>query len=240
MSAAPFAIRIGSAKTEGLLQVSKWLKVQVLLDDAEMRELLAVLGPVQFVVVSEPVTVEEAVVSPSVFAEKYAEYVQLLKEGKSPDPKHFRRFFSSAMTTTLAPFYAMPLANQKYLVKPMKPVVQLQAHHFIYSDLDHKFHPMVFGVESISWGLQFSYPQLFQDAQTRHVVRVKDTVEFPNSALFSNLLRWLRSHTLASPFIVNQKRINAPIRIGKRSLTWVQSHPELKRRGITILEKRKD
>lgn len=231
-----FPIRISSPKAEGILQVSKWLKIQVLLDSDEMQELLAALGPTHFVVVSEPVHADDAVIAPDTFLLKYTEYVQYLKQGQVPPVEEFRKLFSCALSSTLDAFYAIAAGKDKYLVKPLKPVVQLQAHHFFYSDLDRKFHPMVLSEESISWGVQFSYPQLFQDPKTRKVVKVTDTPEFPNTALFSKLMKWMRSSTMPTPFEVDGARVNSPIRIGKKSLAWIKNHPRLKEKGITIRE----
>jgi hypothetical protein len=227
-------IRISSPKAEGILQVSKWLKVQVLLDSEEMQELLSLLSPVDFIVVSEPVPAEEAVISTCSFQEKYGAYVALLKQGQVPLPGDFRRYFSCAMSTTCDAFYAISAGSEKYLIKPIRPVVQLQAHYFFYSDLDGKFHPMVLSEESTAWGLQFSYPQLFQDPETRKVVKVADTAEFPNSAPFSRLQKWMRSATLPTPFEVNGVKTNSSIRVGKKSLAWIKNHPQLKSRGITL------
>ncbi len=229
-----FPIRISSPKTEGILQVSKWTKVQVLLDAEEMRALLESLGNIYFIPVSE--LVKEGVISASGFLEKYSDYISLLKEGKVPPSEEFRRLFSCAMSTTLDCFYAIAVGEGKFLIKPTRPVVQLQAHHFFYSDLDKKFHPMVLSPESISWGLQISYPQLFQDHHTRKVIKVVDSLDFPNSALFLKLLRWMRNFTLPTPFQVKGSRVNAPIRIGKQSLAWIKNHPQLKQRGIEVLE----
>ena len=195
-------IRISSPKTEGSLQVSKWLKVQVLLDVDEMQQLIQSLGTLFFVVVSEPVKADEAVIFPNVFLEKYASYVDRLKQGQIPNADEFRRFFSCAMSSSLDTFYAIAVANDQFLIKPKQPIVQLQMHHFFYSDLDGKFHPMVLSTDSISWGLQFSYPQLFQDPITRQVVKVIDSPDFPNTAMFTKLLKWMRHFTLPTPFEV--------------------------------------
>lgn len=227
-------IQISTPKLEGVLQVSKWLKVQVLLDADEMSELISALGPVFFVSASAPVQAEEAVISADMFLKKYAEYVSLLKQGQIPSVEEFRRYFSCALSSDLESFYAMAMEDGRYLIKPRKPVVQLQAHHFFYSTLDGQFHPMVLSNESVSWGLQFSYPQLFQDPATRQVVRVGDA--FPNTVLFAKLQKWMRSATLPTPFIVQNKRTNSPIRIGRKSLSWIKSHPQLKQREINVLE----
>jgi hypothetical protein len=229
-------IRISSPKTEGILQVSKWLKVQLFLDADEMEELIKTLAPTSLVVVSEPIKADEAIIAPKVFLERYADYTDLLKRGRVPIPEEFRRFFSCAISSILETFYAIPTGNDKFLIKPTKPVLQLQAHHFFYSDLDGKFHPMVLSSDSISWGLQISYPQLYQDPVTRQVVKVTDSPDFPNTALFAKLLKWMRNNTLPTPFEVKGTRINSPIRIGKKSLTWIKNHPQLKQKSIQVLQ----
>jgi hypothetical protein len=230
-------IRISSPKTEGVLQVSKWIKVQVLLDDSEIQQLIQMLGTVFFVVVSAPVKADEAVIPSSVFLEKYADYIHLLKQGQVPSVDEFRRFFSCAVSATLETFYAIAAGNDKFLIKPTKPVLQLQAHQFFYSDLDGKFHPMVLSSESVSWGLQISYPQLFQDPATRQVVKVIDSPDFPNTAMFTKLFRWMRSFTLPTPFQAKGGvRINSPIRIGKQSLAWIKNHPQLKQKEIQVIK----
>ena len=234
MLAFSLPIRISTAREEGILQVSKWIKVQILLNADEMQELIQTLEPLSFVVVSEPVRADEAVILPCAFSEKYADYVYLLQKGQVPPVDEFRRFFSCAMTTNLEGFYAISTGNEKFLIKPNKPVVQLQAHHFFYSNLDGKFHPMVLSADSISWGIQFSYPQLYQDPKTRRIAKVAATSEFPNTALFSKLMKWMRSSTLPTPFEVNGVRVNSPIRIGKKALAWIKNHPQLKQKGIQV------
>jgi hypothetical protein len=96
---------------------------------------------------------------------------------------------------------------------------------------------MVLSPESISWGLQISYPQLYQDPKTRQIAKVTSVLEFSNTALFAKLLKWIRSATLPTPFEVKGVRINSSIRVGKKSLVWIKSHPQLKQRGIQIAQK---
>ena len=249
MDALSFPIRISSPNVEGRLQVSKWLKVQVLLDVDEMQDLLQVLQSPFFVVVSEPVPAAEAIISMAAFLEKYADYVHYLKRGEVPPPEKFRRFFSCAISSSLESFYALRVNletavrdgkviqdfdSEKFLMKPIQPVLQLQAHHFFYSDLDGKFHPMVMSPDSISWGLQISYPQLAQDPLTRQIAKVVDGTKYLNTALFTTLMKWMRGSTLPTPFEVNHVRVNSPIRVGKKSLAWIENHPQLKRKGICV------
>lgn len=229
------SLRISTAQKEGILQASKWLKVQILLDHEEMQDLLRNLGDMHFVIVSGPVCGKDVMQTADTFLTQYTKYIQLLQQGHIPDDKEFRQIFSSSMSATLDSFYAIQTGPEKYLVKPLKPVIQLQAHDFFYSELDGKFHPMVLSKDSVSWGLQFSYPQFFQDPKTRQIVKTTDPTLFPNTSLFKTLMRSIRSSSLPTPFAVKGVRTNSPIRIGKKVLQWIHQHPQLKNKGIQIL-----
>lgn len=199
-----------------------------------MRALLQALEPVHICVVSEPTPLELALIPVEEFLATYGNYANALKAGKMSDERSLRRTFSSAFTCDLSAVYAMAVASGKYLIKPIKPVIQLQAHHFFYSDLDKQFHPMVLSEESVTWGIQFSYPQLCQDPKTSEILKVSKGRDFPNTELFAVLGKWLRDHTLPTPFIVEGKRTNAPIRIGKQALHWVNKHPQLSQKKIEV------
>ena len=65
------AFRVSSPSQEGLLQVSKWIKVQVLLDQEEIVELFKKLDPFYFITVSKPVKEQNALVSQNDFLQAY-------------------------------------------------------------------------------------------------------------------------------------------------------------------------
>ncbi len=228
-------LRISTPQLEGSLQGSKQLKFQVLLDEEEMRDLLSALQPLYICVVSEPTSMENAQINTQDFIAQYAQYISAIKEGRLIDEKTLRSAFSSIWTSTLDALYAMAVPSGKYLIKQIKPCIQLQAHHFFYSQLDKEFHPMVLSKESVTWGIQFSYPQLCQDPKTAIIQKVCYGDEFPNTQLFSTLTKWLREHTLPTPFVVDGKRTNSPIRLGKKCLPWISKHPQLVEKRIEIL-----
>jgi len=228
-----FPFRISTAKEEGILQVSKWLKCQVLLDVEEMTQLLAELDPIHFCVVSEPVMGENALFSVETFLSHYRIYIEALQQGHLIDEAPLRRFFSSAMTRSTDLLFAIA-AGDKNIIKPLKPIIQLQAHHFFYSTFDRKFHPMVMSQECITWGIQFSYPQLYQDPRTALIEKVSDGDEFPNSPVFQHLMRWMRQHTMPTPFVVEGTLTHSTIRIGKACLKWIHRHSQLMQKGISV------
>ena len=216
------------------LQASKWLESQALLDTDEIAALFEDLGPFFLYACGAVCEPGKGEVGKEEFLHHYSTYIDTLKRGEIPEPSTFRPFFSPAMTTTRDTLFAIPVANGKQIVRPAKPVVQMQAHHMSYSTVDKKFHPMVFGTDSISWGIQFSYPQLYQDNITKLVEPVKDTPTFPNTRLFHQLQRWMRQNTIPTPFIAENIPVNVPMRLGKNCLTWINSHAGLKAKGITV------
>ncbi len=231
----PFNIPLSTPEIEGRLQVSKWLKYQVLLDVDEMEDLLSALDPFSIYVVSEPVEEQKSCLEKSDFLNAYALYIAALKEGRTIDERPLRPYFSSIFSTSSSLLYALRLSPQKVLIKPLKPVLQLQLHHFFASELDGKFYPMALSDASTSWGIQFSYPQLYQDPKTQEIKKVTSTPDFPNTALFIKLVKWIRAHTMPTPFLFQGKKSYSPIRIGKQCLDWIENHPGLSERGIKVV-----
>ncbi|MEI8364940.1 MAG: hypothetical protein WCF65_00850 [Parachlamydiaceae bacterium] len=216
------------------LQASKWLECQALIDAQEMTALFDCLGPFFLYACGVVSEVGCGEVSRENFLDCYAVYIDSLKRGVSPDPASYRPMFSTAMSVTTETFFAVPVSDNRQIIRVSKPLVQLQAHHMSYSTVDKKFHPMVFGLESISWGIQFSYPQLFRDDHTKQVEAVKDTPAFPNTHLFHALQKWVRQHTIPTPFQAEGVPVNVPMRLGKQCLSWINSHPHLAKKEIIV------
>jgi hypothetical protein len=223
------------AQISSPLQASKWLTIPVLLDVAEMQALLLHLESFGIFLVNGPVAAGGGQVTQSDFLRCYEVYIQALKRGQVPQmDAHCRACFSSVWTVSSEALYLLNLENQQQLVKTEKPVIQLQAHRFDYSPLDGKFRSMIFGSTSLTWGIQFSYPQLYQDAKM-HVHSVLKSDQFVNTPFFKKLQKWIRDHTVATPFFIEQKRINVPIRLGKQCFAWINQHPQFAAKGLQVV-----
>lgn len=233
----PVPLRESSAN-EKPLQASKWLQLQALLSKNEMGGLFEFLeqslGNFWLFPCGIVCSKEQGEVAKNTFLNKYGNYVESLSQGVVPDATYYRSFFSPSMTLTPEALFTIPVGEDRQIIRIAKPVVQLQAHNIDYSVVDKKFHSMVFGIDSIPWGIQFSYPQLFQDNETRQVEMVKKTKAFPNTALFQHLQKWMRSHTIPTPFVAEGKDVNVPMRLGKECLSWINRHPSLVQKNIRV------
>lgn len=227
----PQAFRISHPKKEGVFQASKWFSYRVLLDSFEMEDLFFSLPPFSLYNVSEIVSPAEAVFSHQDFLEAYTSHIQALKKGVIEDPP--KAMFSSAMSSSNDVFYAMDV-KKGVILKLLQPVIQLSIHHFTYSPERKAFHFMVHSQESVSWGLQFSYPQLYANSIKGDVIEVMKDRSLPNTILFRALMKWMRNNSRPSPFLIEGRRVNVEARLGNQCFEWINEHPGLKEQNLEI------
>lgn len=225
-------LRAGTLQSEGQYQASKWLSVQALLEVDEMAHLLTDLGEYHIAMVGQVCDVSKGILSKEEFLTIYRSYIEHLKAGQLPDETVFRPAFSSVLSRDLDSLYAILLEEEKHLIRVCRPCVQMQFHRMHFSEQDEKFRPMIFGTDSIVWGIQFSFPQIFQDNKTTQVFYNLES--FPNTALFRSIQRWLRQNSIPTPFIVNGKDVNIPMRIGRACLPWINKHPQLIQKNLQV------
>lgn len=232
-------LRISTPSVEISMQASKWLTCPALLDGDEMQDLFNALGPFQIFMTSCVTKREEGRLSHDEFLASYRSYIAILQKGELPDDISFRHIFSSVFTVTPDALYAVLVEENDQLIRVAQPVVQLQPHRMGYSTADGKFRSKTFGSDTITWGIQFSYPQLYKDNETQEILEVGIDQHFPNTQLFRDVQRWVRYNTIPTPFQIDDKRINIPMRIGKQCLGWINRHPQLIKQGMQVLTKTK-
>lgn len=213
---------------------SKWLSVALLIDFTEMQSLFNALGNFQMFKVGSVVKKDSELDLRQNFLTHYKQYIDSLKKGNLPEEHIYKSLFAAVLTVDADHVYAMHVGEDGQLIRPLKPVVQMQSHSLDYSYADGKFRAMVFGQDSILWGVQFSYPQLFEDPQTHAVHKVDSSDLFPNTVLFRNLQKWVRQGTVPTPFIVEEKIINVPMRLGKQCFDWINYHPQFSKKKIKV------
>lgn len=226
-------LRLGTGK-EPPLQASKWLDLPLLIDAEEMHGLFSSLGPFKIFRVGTVCARNEGEVSHEEFLTEYAVYVESLKRGVIPEEKRYRPLFSSIFTLTDDYLFQVVVRDEKRIIRVDKPVLQLQVNQIAYSEADGKFRSMVFGKDSILWGIQFTYPQLFQESESREVFSVLSHPQFLNTVLFRQLQLWVRQNTVPTPFKVGEQKINVPLRLGKQCFNWINSHPQLVNSPIRV------
>ncbi|MBM3199142.1 MAG: hypothetical protein FJZ58_07830 [Chlamydiae bacterium] len=223
-----FPIPWSSIEKEGVLHTSKPLKQAVLLTMQEMEDLFREeLSP--FFLISASGLVKESSwnIGLEDFFLQYHQYLEWMKQDKGLPANTLRNFFSLMLSASLDVFYAIKMGPEKCLIKPRLPIIQIQMYHCFFSLLDHKMYPMVIHPNSFAFGLQFSYPQIYEDPHTHQYAKVLQEERFPNTPLFKALVSWMRRHT--KPVILKAHKA-MPFRIGKNAEHLLESHLGLQSR----------
>ncbi len=226
-------LRISTVQ-EKPLEASKWLHLQFLLDFDEMSRLFEAMGPCFLYSCGKVFLRGEGVYTPDDFLHCYQSYIESLKSGQLPPVDSYQQIFSTAISTTPDSLYAVDVGEGRQLIRIAKPVIQMQPLTVDYSTTDKKFRTMGFGMQNIPWGLQCSFPQICQDPVSKQIIPVRDPDEFPNLALFRACQKWVRHETIPTPFLAEGTKTNVPMRIGHQCLHWINRHPSLIAKQISV------
>jgi hypothetical protein len=220
--------RISTPQEEGAFQAAKWLKLQALLDGDELRELVEALAPFWIVPLTPSLSKEPAMAKEE-YLEKYGALISLLQIGK--EPLDFSEVAPTVWVRSPSSFWLQEIAGRRFLVRPSEPWVQVQVHQMTYSAEEKTFYPMALSEDAIFWGLQFSFPGIYQEPRTLEFKEAKGGL---NWELFQILRRWIRDKTMATPMQIQGEKIHLPIRIGKRCFGWIDRHPGLSSRDLKV------
>lgn len=188
------------------MEASKYFLYHVLLSQDEMTSLLDSLPP--FVIYNVSEVTEEKEISKERFLGAYREYIEGLKKGEVVIDAPL---FSSAWSMDEEAISVKEVRPGKFFQKAKKPVIQLRAH--FYGISGKEVRPMSFGKGSISWGIQFGFPLLYRDEETKEII---ETLKHKggNVPLFQALKSWMRTYTRPLKMCIEGVEIVTTLRKG--------------------------
>jgi hypothetical protein len=164
------------------------------------------------------------------FLVTYMSWIDSLKKGEIPS--NFGCLNASMWTRSSDSLWLQELPGKRYMARPRVPFLQVQVHHMGFSLVDKVFRPMSLSQDGIFWGLQFSFPQIYEHPRDGIV----ETMQSEGAEMFQIVRKWSRDCTIATPILVDETRENLPIRIGKNCFSWVNRHPGLISKQLSVLE----
>jgi hypothetical protein len=229
-------IEISTPSKEGVLQASKWQHIRALIDPSECEELFKVLGSFYLVNTAKVCKKEEILVDIQAVIYSYREYIAALKATDHFEDQKYKACFSLALSRGLEPFYLMKVKEEAFLVKLKEPAIRMQLYSFHYIEEEKQFVSTQHRQEPISWGLEFSFPQFYQDTSTCQPIEVLKNKDNPNTKLFKMIQQWTRDFTVPAPFTIHKNKHIAPFRLGKKCFEWVNEYSTMRRHGLEILD----
>lgn len=227
-----FPFCISTLTKEGSLQASKWQHVRMLLDPVELRELIGLISPCFFVNVAKIGKSHEFLIEAETLLTYYLQYIKSLQESSEKPVDKTR--FSLALSKTLDPFYAMAIKEDQFLIKMKTPAIRMQLFQWHYLEETKQFITTAQLSQGLSWGLEFSFPQFYQDPKTYQPIEILKDLSNPNTQIFKQIQKWARSNTEPASFSLHHEKLIAPFKIGKKCLPWIQSYCSLRSRGWEV------
>ncbi|MES2199773.1 MAG: hypothetical protein V4489_06360 [Chlamydiota bacterium] len=224
-----FPLDISTVEKEGALHCSKWVKHAVLLDREEMESLWEVLASCIIISPIQKVSKEKWQVSKEHFFTWYEKYLSWLRLEDDFPPPDLRKEFTLMLSTFVEAFYAVSLSSDQFLIKARCPVIQIQIYHCFISKFDRKIYPMAMNADSFTYGLQISYPQIYEEPHVGKFKKMLLEKDFPNTILYKQIVQWLRNHTKPATFFLGDKEEVAPFRVGKKEKDGIGDHKRFKK-----------
>lgn len=229
-------MKISTPSQEGVLQASKWQHIRMLLDCSELEVLFEILHPFYLLNIAKVCLKEEVIIDVQTILHLYRDYIADLKNKEVLNETFYRTTFCLALSKNLDPFYLMKVKESSFLVKLTKPIIRMQLFSFHYIEEENQFVTTQNIEKSISWGLEFSFPQFYQDPDTCQPIEVLKDKDNPNTQLFKAIQKWVRSFTEPVPFRIHKNKHIAPFRLGKKCFEWINGYQAMQRHGLEIVD----
>lgn len=211
-------------------EVSRARSQRVLLDPEEMNSLFQVLGSF-FLFRTATKNELPAQDDRTEWRLLYEEYIEQLKLGDVGRAVLLSAFIAPSKES----FYALSTPSKKIQIRPREPIIQITHHTFSFNPEEGQFYSQIFGAEALSWGVEWSFPLLFEEPFSKEVFKLTDAERWPALLLFKKWEGWLREHTEPVKFLSREKKEIAPFRIGKKAKSWAKELPALHKKGLTLL-----
>lgn len=224
-----------SPKMAPLFLASKWVHFDFLVETDELKKLFVHLSEPFYLFSTMGVQPKgTSLIALETFFDAWQRYIEALRARNQIVDNDWRFFFTACMTCDLGAIRRVEIPGMREIIIPYEPLMQMQIHRFSYSRSDNKIHPQAYGMDTVSWGVRLSYPQIFQYPHTRKVEDAQDEAIFKNAHFVPKVRAWLREVSVPTPLLIDGVRHNVPMRLGKGCFSWIANHFDLVRKEIGV------
>lgn len=204
---------------------SKWISLDALIDENEMQDFLLHLNPLLLLTSQNLSEKNPFKLESDHFLQIYKSYISCLKKSEMPEYRDFKKYFYLFLSSNTNDIYIRKIGEKKEALTINSPLVEVKPICLTISSVDQSIRVMPLNPNGILWGFRFSFPQIIQKGGGHDIEQI-DFQKHPNGQLFKRLRTWMRENTKPTPFIINEKKVNLPIRLGKKCFSWINYHPQ--------------
>lgn len=217
-------------------EVSRQQKIGFLYDTQDLKELSELFKDVYCIDLTRPGKPTDLIIKFSELLPSLENNIIRLKKNQvAPLSSTDQRLLNSSLSSTTDAIAELKLADSRSLLRPTLPLIQINPLRLYYNQELATIKSQVYGRDTIAWGIQLSYPQLFKDQESGDVIStlIPDS-PLPNTALFKDAQKWMRRNTKICTFKSDNMTISSNVRITPRALEWVSYHSQLKEHNLYL------
>jgi len=147
---------------------------------------------------------------------------RVVKKGQERPQSLLENSWTLALTRDESALRVQPICDDRVLLRPKEPVIEMAPAHFLFSKERKEFLPAPKSDKTFAWGISLRFPALYRDVETG---KIQSTARHQNGELFREIRKWVRAVSDPVRFDIHGTMIVAPFRIGKNCES---DYPDLK------------
>lgn len=218
-------------------RASKWIAFQMLLTRNELEDLFNEISAQVFCCIAKVDEEKNLLYHKESYLSLYTSYLEALKSQNKFLIKQLLISLNVALAYDESSLYKVLAPNNKCLIKIKKPCIQVKPFNFVYHFGLEKFLTNIKSEEAIYFGLEFSFPQIFQDPQSQEIQSLFKNNLSLSETYFNKIRLFVREKTKPAKFLISDKRKVATFRIGKTCAGFVEELSFLKEKQLVFIGK---
>jgi hypothetical protein len=218
------------------LQASLWMSQRVLLTPDELIELFDFLPSFELYNLAHVGSKEGFHITKELFLECYKAFFMSFFHQKDASFYTFKKQLTVAMIGEEETLYLTEPSSGTFLIHMQKPSVVIGPCIFHYDSAAKKILYADHKTQAIRMGLEFKFPQFYQDPQTLQPVKHFTDLSNPHTRLFKALQKWCREH--AKVVFLEKKpeeRFSPGCKVGNQCLEQLSNFFDLQRLGYKAI-----
>jgi hypothetical protein len=193
-----------------MINYSNILSFYVLFSKDDLKEAFHVLEGFNFYNVSSVFPKVEKMPSKEDFLAFYESFLEALFTNNPIDNEKLKKMFSMAISSSEAFFTKKECSNDRLLMKPNRPVIQMQPCGLFSSSIDHELHAKSYAKDALCFGIKFSIALTYEDAIKHKIYHLEFTDR--EYQAFNELRRLVRHKTYPLTVMIDQEKKVYPYR----------------------------
>ncbi len=228
-------LKTSTLQEEGSYRASKWLSFYCLFSDLELQSIIEKLEVLRVFNLSQVGNEKKLSLDKLDFFNFYKNYLEAMRLDQKEVLGEISKAMNLGVCFELEDYYKLSVGDNRFIIKNKAPIIQIHPFSFRYDRILHKFFDQAKSSDAIFFGLEFKFPQIYQDPKTSKVIEVyKEGIDI-NAKKFKILRRFIKDSSRPARFLIDGEKKVATFRVGLESKKIAKEQLSLKDNQIQFM-----